>query len=164
MASLKNTLHITISCLIILFIISMSAQALTNEDFWLFAGSTEWGFTHAGYSDGFWWGNSTKHPHSRHEMLSGEFAAAIWWQDCGSNEAIWLTDRFEYPDFLTSTIFESYGTPPYSKWDDPNNPVDNPTIPSKDYDTAYAVIRDIYCSWQSVGEWLCGVIQQQAKR
>ena len=140
MTPLKCTLQTTIFCLSVLFVVNETVDAFYFEDFHLYSDSAKLGFTYAGYSDGWFWGPSDRHPHGgiydgRHEVLSGEFAAAVRWDNCGSNEAIWLTGRFEYPDFQTNSIFTGYGNPPFHKWNDPSNPFDN-------IDTAYSFIRD----------------------
>ncbi|MBN1795680.1 MAG: isopeptide-forming domain-containing fimbrial protein, partial [Sedimentisphaerales bacterium] len=107
-----------------------------TNDYSASGGGVAFNFYPSGYSDGFWWGYSLpRHPYGSHEMLSGEWAAAIYWDQSGSNEAIWLTDQFLYPYFSTDSIFEEYGNPSYLAWNDPNNPIDN-------YDTAYSVIQD----------------------
>jgi uncharacterized repeat protein (TIGR01451 family) len=131
----KKTSCLILVCIISCFVLNNSAFGV-GENFTVYGGPTTWGFYDTGYSDGWYWGYSEdEHPHGNHEMLSGEFAAAIWWPNCGSNEAIWLTDWFECPSFSTNTIFQSYGNPPYLTWNDTNNPVNS-------VDTAYAVIRD----------------------
>jgi hypothetical protein len=119
----------------IVFIVSNFAKAVKWEDFWLSDpnNSCVWGLTHAGYSDSFDWNYSVRHNGS-HEMLSGEWAAALAWSQGGSSQIYWFTDMFEYPDFSTGTIFQSY-TPYFDAWNNPNNPLDS-------IDTAYAVIRD----------------------
>ena len=65
-------------------------------------------------------------------MLSGEWAAAVWWNEHDSNDAIWLTDWFEWPNFEPNTIFESVS---WSSWNDAGNPITT-------YDTAQAIIED----------------------
>jgi hypothetical protein len=123
--------------IVIVCIISNFAKAVKWEDFWLYDpnSSCVWGLTYAGYSDSFDWNYSVRHNGS-HEMLSGEWAAALAWSQGSSSQIYWLTDMFEFPDFSTGTVFEAYGNPSCSAWNNPNNPA------SDSYDSAYAVIRN----------------------
>ena len=111
MTPLKCTLQTTIFCLSVLFVVNETVDAFYFEDFHLYSDSAKLGFTYAGYSDGWFWGPSDRHPHGgiydgRHEVLSGEFAAAVRWDNCGSNEAIWLTGRFDIR-FQTNSILRA---------------------------------------------------------
>jgi parallel beta-helix repeat protein len=137
MSTISKKLCSVITLTIILFVFSESVFA-EGEVFRVYGdpgANCDWGFNHAGYSDNFNWGyEPNRHPYSYHEMLSGEFGAALAWSQSGSNQAYWLTDSFHFPDFGTGSIFQSY-SPYYNSWDDSNNPIDN-------IDTAYAVIRD----------------------
>jgi hypothetical protein len=88
----------------------------------------------AGYGDEFYWGNSPYHPHTRHELLSGEWAAAIYYDGIASDpDAMWLTDEFIFPywdtenDFLIQSDIEV--------WNDSNNPVNGS-------DTGHSVISN----------------------
>jgi hypothetical protein len=141
MRNLTNKSNIAIVLIVILFVFNVNLFAedepfgvYTNDDT-ASGGGVAFNFYPSGYSDGFWWGHTDRHPYTSHEMLSGEWAAALYWNQCGSNETRWLTDEFLYPYFSTNSIFEGYGSPPYDSWDDPNNPIDN-------YDTAYSAIQD----------------------
>jgi len=79
-------------------------------------------FDAAGFSDDVWWGNSPYHPHSRHELLSGEWAAAIYYDDISTEpNAMWLTDYFIFPDWDTNSNFQIQAN--CSRWNDPCNPV-----------------------------------------
>ncbi|MCX5633071.1 MAG: hypothetical protein NTW93_05305, partial [Phycisphaerae bacterium] len=72
-------------------------------------------FDKAGYSDGWYWGYSEdKHEYSRHETLSGEWAAAIYYSGIYNNTSQWLTDFFSYPDWYTYTNFNQDSQ--YSVW------------------------------------------------
>ncbi|OXU14512.1 hypothetical protein [Sedimentisphaera salicampi] len=69
----------------------------------------------AGYSDWIYYGKSDIHEHSYHELLSGEWAAAVYYDGISSgNQGMWLTDLFEYPNWQTNSDFEIYGIP--SAW------------------------------------------------
>jgi hypothetical protein len=101
-------------------------------------GGIAFNFFPSGYSDGFWWGETIRHHgHGSHEMLSGEFAAALAWSQSGSNQAIWLERNFVEPDLTTNSSFQPYGNPSYLAWNNPNNSA------SDSCDTAYSVIRNI---------------------
>lgn len=62
-------------------------------------------FYPSGYSDGWYWGRTSRHPQYSHEMLSGEFGAAIFYDGIHNNHANWLTDFFSYPDWSPDTNF-----------------------------------------------------------
>jgi len=87
----------------IIFIFNEILFAWNNEDFHIYSDPNGaynpcvWGFTYAGYSDYFIWGYSDRHPQESHELLSGEFAAALAWSQGNSNQIYWLTDAFECP-------------------------------------------------------------------
>lgn len=61
----------------------------------------------AGYSDGIWYGNTEMHEHAYHEVLSGEWGAAIYYDginrpltinpndDPARKQAMWLTKDIE---------------------------------------------------------------------
>jgi uncharacterized repeat protein (TIGR01451 family) len=89
-------------------------------------------FDAAGFSDWIWYGYSPEHPHGYHELLSGEWGAAIYydgiatdWVDPSSTalgrKAMWLTQAFEYPNWDTKSTFFVSGD--CRAWDDPNNPL-----------------------------------------
>jgi len=100
--------------------------SLTNP-YWR-AGRIEYnqaGFDTAGYSDKFWWGLSPRHPYSEHEMLSGEWGAAIYYDGIATApEAMWLTDKFFFPDWTTNSQFIIESDP--VAWDDDPSPPGNP--------------------------------------
>ena len=82
-----------------------------------------------GYSDVFWWEQfSPRHNYTRHEMLSGEWGAAIYYDGIGTgSKAMWLTDKFLYPDWDTYCDFTIEADP--AAWDDPNPPATgNPVV------------------------------------
>jgi hypothetical protein len=76
-------------------------------------------FDAAGYSDYILWGQSPRHTHGFHEMLSGEWGAAIYYDGIHTDlidpndpntpesprEAMWLTDWFLYPYWYTNSDF-----------------------------------------------------------
>jgi hypothetical protein len=62
----------------------------------------------AGYSDEFLYGKSPTHSHGGyHELLSGEWAAAVYYDGIGTQDqkAMWLTDEFIDPDWITDSDF-----------------------------------------------------------
>ena len=87
----------------------------------------------AGYSDVIYWGGNTiNHPHDFHEVLSGEWGSAIFYDNIASEpNATWLTDSFVFPGWTTNSDFQISASP--SEWDDPNNPVNG-------YDTGQSKI------------------------
>ncbi len=88
----------------------------------------------AGYSDDLLYGISPRHPYSYEGLLSGEWAAAIYYDSIGTApNAMWLTDHFITPDWTTNSDFQIFQEP--NVWDDPCNPV-------KGIDTFYSVIRN----------------------
>lgn len=91
-------------------------------------------FDSAGYSDWIWYGLSPTHDYQYHEMLSGEWASAIYYDgiDTGiidpndpehKQYAMWLTDEFIYPDWTTNSNFIVPDPLSCLAWQDPNNPV-----------------------------------------
>jgi len=76
-----------------------SAHSVTG-DFEMYSSPTNpivtMNFDAAGYSDWWYWGyHWPRHPYSEHEMLSGEWAAALHYDGIASgNDAMWLTDYF----------------------------------------------------------------------
>jgi hypothetical protein len=89
-----------------------------------------------GYSDVFWWEQfSPRHNYTRHEMLSGEWGAAIYYDGIGTpgNKAMWLTDEFIFPDWLTNSDFV-IDSDPFAE-DDEDNPVVG-------YDTGHSRIKN----------------------
>jgi len=92
----------------------------------------------AGYSDVIFYGRSPiLHPHPYHELLSGEWGAAIYYDGIVTNsKAMWLTDKFLFPEWNTKSDFlidDAY-TP--SAWQDPNN------NPSPLVDTGKSIIKN----------------------
>lgn len=101
----------------------------------------EAGFDTAGYSDKFWWGASPpslRHAGDyEHEMLSGEWAAGIYYDGIGTpgNKAMWLTDEFVFPDWTTNSDFViDIDSDPFAE-DDEDNPVVG-------YDTGHSRIKN----------------------
>lgn len=63
----------------------------------------------AGYSDDFYYNRTDLHSYGTHEMLSGEWAAAIYYDGIAAEpNAMWLTNRFVDPDWTTNSDFEDY--------------------------------------------------------
>jgi hypothetical protein len=82
-----------------------------------------------GFSDWIWYGPSKEHPHPYHELLSGEWGAALYYDsintkkidpDLPARRAMWLPQRFDYPYWYTGNDFEISG--PCVILHDPNNP------------------------------------------
>ena len=89
-------------------------------------------FDAAGYTDWYLWGESVRHPYEYHEILSGEWAGAVYFDgiDTGlidpnnpnsGKKAMWLTDHFLWPNWTTNSTFQV--TQFNNSWDDSNNPV-----------------------------------------
>jgi len=86
----------------------------------------------AGYADFFFWNNAPGHPYAGHEMLSGEWAAAIHYNGVNNSgldptapagTATWLTDQFVSPVWATNGAFVETAGGAISTWDNPANPV-----------------------------------------
>jgi hypothetical protein len=101
MSTIRNT---SIFCLFILFVLSVPVSPLfaSGEEFWLNSDysanpAVKFGFNRAGYSDECDWGESNRHNWlgAPHELLCGEFAAAIYFDGIQNNCPNWLTDRFK---------------------------------------------------------------------
>jgi uncharacterized repeat protein (TIGR01451 family) len=82
-----------------------------------------------GYSDGIYYGQSEIHEYGYHEVLSGEWGAAISYDNIdtelinpGNPEAgrktMWLTKQFDYPNWGTNSKFQLSGIG--QAWADPN--------------------------------------------
>ncbi len=144
----------TLSVFIVCLFLSMLFPSL------LFAKSREFtlscpywyiGYDRAGYVDITWWYPSPRHPFPAHEMMTGDFAAACWYQNINEdNEAEWLTDQFVIPSFYTGSPF-SFDAPAneaYDTYNDPCNPVwdfdqpSNPPYSTYQYDTGWSKIDD----------------------
>ncbi len=122
-------------CLILIFCFVQVANATSIWDKTITLTCPYWNakVDAAGYGDFFEWGYSPYHPHAKHELLSGEWAAAIYYDGIDSaNKAMWLTDYFIEPYWPTYNNFEVDVGPTRS--DDPNNPVVG-------YDTGRSVIK-----------------------
>ena len=129
----KAEVGVVITMVTSLFCMQSSAQIWW--DFRMYSSPSypvvEMNFDAAGYSDWMYWGyNSPRHPYEQHEMLWGEWAAAIYYD--GLDNAMWLTDLFSYPDWPTNTNLETVS---FSSWDNNNNPIDG-------LDTAQSVISN----------------------
>lgn len=111
-------------------------------------------FDRAGYVDITYWHPSERHSYGPHEMMTGDWAAAVWYDGInnGSNQAQWLTDRFIEPTFDTTQIFDFTQPPtqayyvendPYNPvWTGTNQPSDPPYNPSGKYDSGWSKIND----------------------
>jgi hypothetical protein len=86
-----------------------------------------------GYSDVIKWGWSNYHPYGLHELLSGEWGAAIYYNGISTSpNAMWLTNQFLVPDWPT---YCNFSVNSYNAWDDSNNPIVG-------YDTGRSVISN----------------------
>lgn len=103
----------------------------------------------AGYVDYTWYYQSERHGYGPHEMMTGDWAAACWYQGIkqGSNQAQWLTDSFVYPDFGTGSPF-AFGSFSVSNnscnpvWTDPCQPNPPPYNPGTKSDTGRSDVND----------------------
>jgi hypothetical protein len=108
---------------------SEAYQSWINCDYW------DTIFDAAGYTDEMNWGNSPYHPHTYHELMSGEWAAAIYYDGIATgSKAMWLTDKFRVPTWYPNPNDFVIDTGAFLK-DDPNNPVDG-------NDTGRSVIKN----------------------
>jgi len=80
---------------------ALSLGTTILPDFQMYSSETnpvvKMAFDAAGYSDWWYWGRDywPRHPYSQHEMLSGEWAGAIYYDGIATGEqAMWLTDHF----------------------------------------------------------------------
>jgi hypothetical protein len=59
----------------------------------------------AGYSDEIDWGLSDYHPYGSHELLSGEWGAAIYYDGISTSpNAMWLSDQFIFPTWTQTRV------------------------------------------------------------
>ncbi|MCK4999418.1 MAG: DUF11 domain-containing protein, partial [Anaerohalosphaera sp.] len=95
-------------------------------------------FDDAGYSDyGIFYGQSDIHEFPLHELLSGEWGAAIYFDGIATGDkAMWLTDMFLYPDWATNSNF--VGDP--NSRDEGDNSNNSPGYDFNDY--GQSVIRN----------------------
>jgi hypothetical protein len=92
----------------------------------------------AGFSDWIYFQQSPQHPYWSHELLSGEWASAIFYDNIEDDpKSMWLTNKFLYPDWYTSSNFviPADSNIPTGYWNDPNS-----TVPY--YNTARTVIEN----------------------
>ena len=80
---------------------------------------------YAGYSDVIEYGYSLEHPYTYHELLSGEWGAAIYYDGIkDAHKAMWLTDKFLFPNWTTNSNFFIAENPgvQVGAWHNPDNP------------------------------------------
>jgi len=100
----------------------------------------------SGYSDWIYWGPSPRHNDAflYHEVLSGEWGSAVYYDEIATElldpsspslgrEAMWLTDKFLFPNWFTNSNFIVTEDP--SSWNSENNP-------TPEHDTARAIIAN----------------------
>ena len=109
-----------------------------SNPYWRVGAINDPGLDAAGFSDKFYWGASPpslRHAAAyEHEMLSGEWAAAIYYDGIAMGpEAMWLTDYFLYPYWTTNSDF-IIDSDPFAE-DDEDNPVVG-------YDTGHSRIKN----------------------
>ena len=124
MCTKKSFIGLSLICLFVLFVNSSFLYAY-GESFGVYSEASEVAFEFypSGYSDGWYWGYSEdKHEYSSHEVLSGDFGAAIFFSGIRDNKAMWLTQHFEYPSWNPVTDFNAGS---YDSWNDPLNFIDN---------------------------------------
>lgn len=103
-------------------------------------------FDFAGFTDVIYYTRSPSHQYNCHEILSGEWAAAIYYEDVNTvpvdpenpaagNKSMWLTDKFLYPDWSTNSDFKASVGHTFYSWDDPINP-------TSEYDTGRTAITN----------------------
>ncbi len=90
-------------------------------------------FDAGGYSDGIYYGITDIHPFSSHELLSGEWGAAVHYDGINSpyissdpnlgRQAMWLTDYFKFPYWYTGSQFFIPDNKLHQVWNNPNNPI-----------------------------------------
>ena len=138
MAETRNSLTGTAFFFILILCIIQIAGATPPSEVEMYLITPYWDakVDAAGYGDEFYWGYSPYHPHTRHELLSGEWAAAIYYDGIETDdEAMWLTDKFIEPYWETNSDFEIDTDP--DSWNDPNNPVEGYGV----YDTGRSIIK-----------------------
>ncbi len=102
------------------------SAAMRPQDKFVLLASPHWfaKFDGGGFCDWYHWGGaglSECHPYDYHEMLSGEWAAAIYYDGIATDpHAMWLTDYFRFPFWTTNSDFELELA---TGWHDPTNPV-----------------------------------------
>ena len=136
----------TLSVFLVSFLSTICLAVLPSTEF-VYLGCPSWQaeFDSAGYSDCFYWGYSVFHQYDSHEMLSGEWAAAIYYDgiDTNSNQAKWLTDYFLYPFITTNSNFIFVDV---NSFDDPNNAI----TPYDGFVTNYHGTHTAYDTAQSI--------------
>jgi len=119
----RNILIAVISLVISLASTSdLHALSPSTETFELYSPYWDATLDAAGYCDYFNWSTSPRHDYARHEMLSGEWAAAIYYDGISSSpKSMWLTNFFDEPKWTTNSNFQIVDLP--TSWNDPSNPV-----------------------------------------
>jgi hypothetical protein len=121
----KNFPRYSLACLIIIVLLETpSILFASGEPISLYALDAqnrhfvEFDFYPSGYSDGFYWGPSARHLNWNegysHEMLSGEWAAGIYYNGIHDNKTQWLADWFKVPNWQTHTSFHQNSN--YQVW------------------------------------------------
>jgi hypothetical protein len=101
-----------ISLFVLVLVATPSILRADGESIFLFSdyhlsnNGLEFGFYPSGYSDGFYWGYMAgKHEYGRHEMLCGDYGAALFYNGCHSNHSNWLEAHFFWPNWDPDTAF-----------------------------------------------------------
>jgi len=109
------TIYFLVAMLFPTLVFARAGQFELNCPYWLML------FDSAGYMDITFWYPSSRHPFAAHEMMTGDWAAAVSYSGLNeTNTAEWLTDSFIIPSFSTGSSF-TFGS--HSVSNDPNNPV-----------------------------------------
>jgi hypothetical protein len=78
---------------------------LYTHDYYASSGGVAFNCYPSGYSDGWYWGWTSRHKKYSHETLSGEWAAAIYYNGIHNNKANWLETYFRFPYWHPDTNF-----------------------------------------------------------
>jgi hypothetical protein len=131
-----HSIKIILLSIVVCFLVNSDSFASTPSQYAIEIGDPNWfgDFDAAGYSDWIWYGPSASHPYAYHEILSGDWGAAVYYDSIQNGKSMWLTDLFVVPTWPTGSSFTVVNAPP--SWDNPNNPAVpnvNATIDTDDY-------------------------------
>jgi hypothetical protein len=153
MGDIKQTLFLflrrktmyKVTIMISVFLFSAIAFGTLPADRFVYLGNSIWQaeFDTGGYSDCIYRGVSLRHPYGSHEVLSGEYGCAIYYDQIPIDPcAMWLTNYFLYPSFSTNSNFVFDDA---DSWDDQNNPLE----PFYPFQTNYHGTQTVYDTAQS---------------
>jgi len=102
-------------------------------------------FNRAGYADITYWYPSPLHDFGPHEMMTGDWAAAVSYSGLNeTNTAEWWTDQFIIPTFSTNSAFDF--TVPANQAFNAFNDSNNPVWTSQNQPSGYVAGSDTYCT------------------